>query len=1327
MSIDQDITNLPTPPSRSDSPSDFSDKADAFLAALPQLQTELNTYADEANTTQTAINTSENNAATSEQNAEDWAVDLTGLVLSTDYSAKAYAVSENLVPEGAAKEWAIKTNGTVDGTEFSAKKYANDAEASASAAAATAGATAWSAGVTYNTNDAAIGSDGNTYRSLVDNNLNNDPVLGDGSNWLNLTGGADVTKATLTKTFAAGESASLTLSEPVETAPVVSVIKEVPQTGVTTNDWDVAADGANFTLHDTAYDTTLTPGEVGFQIELVEYDSVSFDISGQDTRPRSIAFNNDGTKMYILGANDDFVYQYSLNTAFDLSTASYDSVSFSILSENDFSTGITFNADGTKMYMTGNNMLFQYSLSTAFDLSTASYDAVSFDLSGENDFSRGIAFNNDGTKLFTVATANNSVFQYSLSTSFDISTASYDSVSFDTSGQESSPTSITFNNDGTKMYIVGDFNSTGTFYSYTLNTAFDLSTVSYDSFSFDMSSEDTEPTGIAFNADGTKLYMTGQVSNSVYQYSTSKEALVLGSGSFASTDVGKRVVGNGGEAILTAADGSYELQTAFNDDSTIAAGDWSMFALDVADNADLGLTLSGTTLIDSFDLEGSSYNNKSVNVGNLANTFSISHFFKPDGTRLFTTDESNIYELTLSTPWDIVTASYTNVNQSFTADGYSVKVKAFFFRDDGLKLYLLDTSIDEIYEYDLSSPWDITSSSYSGNLFSTASDINNLVPSIAFKPDGTKMYAANSNPNKYIIEYNLSIPWDISTASFNFQINVDDNLSDPSQFFFSSDGKYLFIFDNNPEEIFKYKLSVPWELPQAVFSGESTSIIEGLLSGTLLRVFSFGKNDTKLFVGQSDSILYEIDAGQISNFIPTDANHTAITSTSIDTELWTDINSMTADDASNEGAVYYAVSTDGRTTWKIIDDTEGERAIVRNNAGTWEVNDASDYGTETWVAASENDEFYALEEAVDVDTAQSTILVATIDTNAWSYNNVSFDTTDQIFNPIDGFFNNDGTKIQILFGGEVIHQYSLSTPFDLSTISYDNVSYDLTSELGNPEGFTFRNDGTKMYVVTQTDDSIYQYSLSTPFDLSTVSYDGVSYFTGIDVNKNGDIEFNSEGTKFYIVDIGSNSVYQYGLTTPFDISTASYDSVEFDFSNQTTNAEGFTFNSDGSYMYIIEQSGNVYQYSLSTSFNISTAAYTGVFSTSGQTSNAYGIVFGNNDAVMYVFDKGTNAVYQYSTGSSEFTSTNRMDAAQLNAVSDANHYTLGDDLDLAITFFMADGNTNSPTSDGVAVNYDANVLNQGAVLGTDYEFDKPTNDTVRITALSDENFKVRVV
>ena len=85
-----------------------------------------------------------------------------------------------------------------------------------------------------------------------------------------------------------------------------------------------------------------------------------------------------------------------------------------------------------------------------------------------------------------------------------------------------------------------------------------------------------------------------------------------------------------------------------------------------------------------------------------------------------------------------------------------------------------------------------------------------------------------------------------------------------------------------------------------------------------------------------------------------------------------------------------------------------------------------------------------------------------------------------------------------------------------------------------------------------------------------------------------------------------------------------------------------------------------------------------------------------------------------------------MDKTQLDAVTDPNHIALGNDLDLSIIFNMTSGTT-VPSSDGVAINYDANVLNQGAVLGTDYNFDAPAGNKVRITAVNAANYKVRVV
>jgi hypothetical protein len=49
----------------------------------------------------------------------------------------------------------------------------------------------------------------------------------------------------------------------------------------------------------------------------------SFSISAQETNPTGIAFNADGTKMFITGTVGDDVNEYDLSTGFDVSTASY--------------------------------------------------------------------------------------------------------------------------------------------------------------------------------------------------------------------------------------------------------------------------------------------------------------------------------------------------------------------------------------------------------------------------------------------------------------------------------------------------------------------------------------------------------------------------------------------------------------------------------------------------------------------------------------------------------------------------------------------------------------------------------------------------------------------------------------------------------------------------------------------------------------------------------------------------------------------------------------------------------------------------------------------
>ena len=121
------------------------------------------TSATNAASSASAASTSATNAASSASTASaaassvsagvtlssQWATLTTGIVDSTDYSSKAWAVGGTGVTDtssrGAAKEWAVKTSGTVDGTDYSAKYYALQTVSSASAAASSASAASSSA------------------------------------------------------------------------------------------------------------------------------------------------------------------------------------------------------------------------------------------------------------------------------------------------------------------------------------------------------------------------------------------------------------------------------------------------------------------------------------------------------------------------------------------------------------------------------------------------------------------------------------------------------------------------------------------------------------------------------------------------------------------------------------------------------------------------------------------------------------------------------------------------------------------------------------------------------------------------------------------------------------------------------------------------------------------------------------------------------------------------------------------------------------------------------------------------------------------------------
>ena len=300
----------------------------------------------------------------------------------------------------------------------------------------------------------------------------------------------------------------------------------------------------------------------GYDIANASYDNKSFSTNSQDSSSAlvGLAFKSDGTKMYALTQNNFSVYQYSLSTAWDVSTASYDSVSFAVHPSYIGLADLRFKPDGTKFYVldTGADVVRQYSLSTAWDLSTASIDNVTFSVQTQDSSPRVLDFKPDGTKMFYGGATSETVYEYDLSTAWDISTASYSNKSFSTATQDSQLYGMTFNSSGTKMFTGGGSNDS--VFQYSLSTAWDISTASYDSVSFSVASQSGYANALNFKTDGTKLYLSGKFTNSVFQYSTS------GAGGAATIAYPSSVEFAGGTAPDAPAAGETDILTFYTSD-----------------------------------------------------------------------------------------------------------------------------------------------------------------------------------------------------------------------------------------------------------------------------------------------------------------------------------------------------------------------------------------------------------------------------------------------------------------------------------------------------------------------------------------------------------------------------------------------------------------------------------------------------------------------------------------------------------------------------------------------------------------------------------------
>ncbi|MFU8803109.1 MAG: hypothetical protein ACNA8W_04790 [Bradymonadaceae bacterium] len=212
-----------------------------------------------------------------------------------------------------------------------------------------------------------------------------------------------------------------------------------------------------------------------------------------------------------------------------------------------------------------------------------------------------------------------------------------------------------------------------------------------------------------------------------------------------------------------------------------------------------------------WDIAHASYSEKSADISaNTSNSRSVD--FKPDGSKMYVVGRgtSNVAEYDLSTPWDVSTATYA---RDFDISGQAWVAHGLYFRkSDGLLMWVFNRT--EIWEYTLSTAWNVTTAQQTGYR-----DVSSFVArghDIDFKPDGTKLYIDDRDDSN-VYQLALNTPWDVESAVLEYTLDISSEENAVRGIEFHPNGMKMYLMDTGRREVLEYHLQTAWEVETASF------------------------------------------------------------------------------------------------------------------------------------------------------------------------------------------------------------------------------------------------------------------------------------------------------------------------------------------------------------------------------------------------------------------------------------------------------------------------------------------------------------------------------
>ncbi|MDA8882957.1 hypothetical protein N9I00_00960, partial [bacterium] len=577
--------------------------------------------------------------------------------------------------------------------------------------------------------------------------------------------------------------------------------------------------------------------------------------------------SNDGTKIFVYGLGGDRTYQLDLSTPFDLSTAVYNGVKSeqrntgygmwisddgnSVSGRITSNTIVTYKIDGTadavyptvttpSGYISDWNFDFNYIIDQHKNhTSIGTYDHILF-------------ISNDGSKLYQSNGNTKVIHQYNLGVAYDVTSKS------------NSYSTGTFNNltdyvecmwmssDGVNMYI-GDYDNK--LYHYILGTPFDISTAVYTAVNSSVNSI-TQLRSIEFNPDGIGFnlyYETGQI---VKQYICATPwdittAYWTGTshvfeGQY--TPISFQMSSNGAKVYTyTQEDDTlreYALTTAwdintisttpsnshfFRNTGTIhIAANGSLLTASTGNNyqvysidgsAYTPVTATGSSITWAADLQGLTYDT-GISYEPSSNTDNF--IFSDDGTNMYTSNGGYVTQHTLSTPYDISTASLTHT--TYLRDDVGVynavtdQIRGMHINSTGTKFYVIDhLNPCSMYQFDFGTPFDISTITATSGTYKRFMRPNSSITDFTMSYDGKIMLHTSG---EYIVERVLATPFDISTeyrTSNTYWLGDLDTSIKSLQF--SSDGSALYAFGTEGNSMYELPMTTAYDITTISYSG----------------------------------------------------------------------------------------------------------------------------------------------------------------------------------------------------------------------------------------------------------------------------------------------------------------------------------------------------------------------------------------------------------------------------------------------------------------------------------------------------------------------------